>query len=165
MADAAFPPARILVALQCHVPLADASSRHLNTVTQTPSYVCRLRPSHLSLLQSWPQSRLRDEGVALFGLAAAPDGAVARDVVVKFFVPEQALPFHSFSQVHLDEYSCRYNCSYTSLNGGGSTWTWAQALLQVGATLLSINQCYTCSYELCWSLLGHVTCCRAPHCS
>lgn len=51
------------------------------------------------LLQSWPQSRLRAEGVALFGLAAAPDGAVARDVVLKFFVPEQALPFHSFSQV------------------------------------------------------------------
>mgnify|MGYP001811402664 CR=1 FL=1 len=35
----------------------------------------------------------------MFGLAAVPDGAVARDVVVRFFVPEQALPFHSFSQV------------------------------------------------------------------
>jgi hypothetical protein len=42
---------------------------------------------------------LSSEGVALFNLAAAPDGAVARDVVVKFFRPEQALPFHSFSQV------------------------------------------------------------------
>lgn len=35
----------------------------------------------------------------MFGLAAAPDGAVARDVVLRFFAPEQALPFHSFSQV------------------------------------------------------------------
>lgn len=51
------------------------------------------------MLQSWPQSRLSAEGVALFGLAASPDGAVARDVVLRFFVPEQPLPFHSFSQV------------------------------------------------------------------
>jgi len=51
------------------------------------------------LTQSWPQSRLSSEGVALFKLAAAPDGAVSREVVVKFFQPDLPLPFHSFSQV------------------------------------------------------------------
>jgi hypothetical protein len=100
MANTVVPSATKLPAFAVpRCPWLTASSSHLNTVTQPPSYFCRLRPSHLSLLQSWPQSRLRGEGVALFGLAAAPDGAVARDVVVKFFVPEQALPFHSFSQV------------------------------------------------------------------
>jgi hypothetical protein len=54
-------------------------------------------------VQAWPQQRLAAEGVALFGLAAAPDGGVARDVVLRCFVPNQALPFHSFSQVRLHE--------------------------------------------------------------
>jgi hypothetical protein len=54
--------------------------------------------------QAWPQQRLAAEGVALFGLAAAPDGGGAagaglRDVVLRFFRPGQPLPFHCFSQV------------------------------------------------------------------
>uniref|UniRef100_A0A383VFK2 AAA+ ATPase domain-containing protein n=1 Tax=Tetradesmus obliquus TaxID=3088 RepID=A0A383VFK2_TETOB len=49
-------------------------------------------------LQSWPVSRLSAEGVALFGLAAAPAGGMYRDVLLKFFLPNRALPFHSFSQ-------------------------------------------------------------------
>lgn len=51
------------------------------------------------MLQSWPLTRLASEGVALFNLAAAPAGGVSRDVLLKFFVPDRALPFHSFSQV------------------------------------------------------------------
>jgi len=53
----------------------------------------------LLLLQSWPLSRLSSEGVAMFGLAAAADGGMFRDALVKFFVPNKALPFHAFSQV------------------------------------------------------------------
>eukprot|EP00775_Hariotina_reticulata_P004851 gene4851-5098_t len=49
-------------------------------------------------LQSWPVPRLMSEGVALFNLAAAADGGVFRDVLVKFFLPNRPLPFHTFSQ-------------------------------------------------------------------
>jgi hypothetical protein len=51
------------------------------------------------VLQSWPITRLTSEGVALFGLAAAPAGGMYRDVLLKFFLPNRPLPFHSFSQV------------------------------------------------------------------
>lgn len=50
-------------------------------------------------LRAWPKERLAAEGVALFGLSAAPDGQVYRDSVLKFFRPEAPLPFHALSQV------------------------------------------------------------------
>lgn len=63
--------------------------------------VLLLPQSHLqsTLPQSWPVNRLMAEGVALFNLAAAADGGVFRDVLIKFFVPSRPLPFHTFSQV------------------------------------------------------------------
>lgn len=59
-----------------------------------PRCCCRCRAR-----QSWPPARLSAEGVALFHLAAAPDGGLFRDVAVKFFVPNRPLPFHALSQV------------------------------------------------------------------
>jgi hypothetical protein len=63
--------------------------------------VLLLPQSHLQSTspQSWPVNRLMAEGVALFNLAAAADGGVFRDVLIKFFVPSRPLPFHTFSQV------------------------------------------------------------------
>ncbi|GBF93852.1 hypothetical protein Rsub_06851 [Raphidocelis subcapitata] len=49
-------------------------------------------------LQSWPRERLAAEGVALFAMSAAPDGAIYRDSVLKFFRPNAPLPFHALSQ-------------------------------------------------------------------
>jgi hypothetical protein len=66
---------------------------------QSPSHVCLPCCVYLCFLQSWPVSRLTSEGVALLGLAAAPAGGMYRDVLLKFFLPNRPLPFHSFSQV------------------------------------------------------------------
>lgn len=43
---------------------------------------------------------MQDEGVALFGLRGAPDGALFKDNIVHFSLPgrEEALPFHCLSQ-------------------------------------------------------------------
>jgi hypothetical protein len=76
--------------------------------------------SHVFLffLQSWPVSRLSSEGVALFGLAAAPAGGMYRDVLVKFFLPNRALPFHSFSQVGICQHAA---VTLTGRRGSNST--------------------------------------------
>lgn len=50
-------------------------------------------------LEEWPRARLAAEGVALFGLSAEHEGQVYRDVMVKFSVPGEPLPFHTLSQV------------------------------------------------------------------
>jgi hypothetical protein len=81
--------------LHVHIPTAARSFPPFSWTISPPLvlYICS------RFLQSWPKSRLISEGVALFGLAAAPDGGLARDVLLKFFLPNRPLPFHSFSQV------------------------------------------------------------------
>ncbi|KIY93585.1 hypothetical protein MNEG_14377 [Monoraphidium neglectum] len=49
-------------------------------------------------LQSWSRERLAAEGVALFQMSAAADGQIYRDSVLKFFRPNEPLPFHALSQ-------------------------------------------------------------------
>ncbi|KAK9812656.1 hypothetical protein WJX72_001408 [[Myrmecia] bisecta] len=51
-------------------------------------------------LQTWSKARLEEEGLALFGMRAEPDGTLFRDSVFRFYGADgnKQLPYHTFTQ-------------------------------------------------------------------
>ncbi|DBA71486.1 TPA: hypothetical protein ACH3X2_14306 [Trebouxia sp. C0005] len=85
---------------------AKQSSIHALLQAYKASFTAALEAEHTEewqlaeeRLSTWPEQRLKEEGLALFGLSASPDGSLYKDSIIRFWGPRpHGLPYHSLSQ-------------------------------------------------------------------